>query len=184
MVYKKLLGHRPSFSDLLEAQPSLARGLSQLLEFEGDVENTFCRSVGKGKEAMGEGNRTKRGWAGREEMEGMGRGGRVESVKGEEGVNAFLAVSEEGLTTTLGGLCHVHIACHQPSCCRTFEVEYEFYGSTRKQELMPGGADTPVTADNRGQASVGKGVEVHGPSGRTCTSGGMREVRDCALGHE
>ena len=45
VVYKKLLGQRPSFSDLVEAQPTLGRGLKQLLEFEGDVEATFCRFV-------------------------------------------------------------------------------------------------------------------------------------------
>ena len=43
VVYKKLLGQVPTFSDLMDAQPSLARGLKQLLEFEGDVEGVFCR---------------------------------------------------------------------------------------------------------------------------------------------
>jgi hypothetical protein len=42
-VYKKLLGQKPTLADLAEAQPSLANGLQQLLDFEGDVENTFCR---------------------------------------------------------------------------------------------------------------------------------------------
>ena len=42
-MYKKLLGQSPSFTDLAEAQPALARGLQQLLDFEGDVEGTFCR---------------------------------------------------------------------------------------------------------------------------------------------
>lgn len=32
-----------SLEDLAEYRPSLAHGLRQLLEFEGDVENTFCR---------------------------------------------------------------------------------------------------------------------------------------------
>lgn len=45
VLYKKLLGHRPTFADLEGALPSLAKGLRQLLEFQGDlVEGTFCRS--------------------------------------------------------------------------------------------------------------------------------------------
>lgn len=32
------------FQDLKEAQPSLGRGLQQLLDFEGDVEGTFDRT--------------------------------------------------------------------------------------------------------------------------------------------
>lgn len=37
--------HAPQYTleDLAEYRPSLARGLGQLLEFEGDVEETFCR---------------------------------------------------------------------------------------------------------------------------------------------
>ena len=33
--------------------------------------------------------------------------------------------------------------------CRTFEVEWEEYGATRKQELVPSGGSIPVTGDNR-----------------------------------
>lgn len=43
VVYKKLLGMQPTFQDLEDAQPSLAKGLKQLLDFGGDVEATFCR---------------------------------------------------------------------------------------------------------------------------------------------
>ncbi|GAX80909.1 hypothetical protein CEUSTIGMA_g8344.t1 [Chlamydomonas eustigma] len=74
VVYKKLLGQHPTLADLAEAQPSLAKGLQQLLDFEGDVENTFCR---------------------------------------------------------------------------TFDVEYEYYGVMKKQDLLPGGSNIPVTALNR-----------------------------------
>ena len=42
VLYKKLLGQKPTFADLQEAQPSLARGFKQLLDFSGDVESTFC----------------------------------------------------------------------------------------------------------------------------------------------
>ncbi|KAI9266929.1 hypothetical protein BDA99DRAFT_507009 [Phascolomyces articulosus] len=42
--YKKLLGHPVDLSDLEIFRPGLARGLRQLLEFEGDVESTFCRA--------------------------------------------------------------------------------------------------------------------------------------------
>lgn len=37
------VGHGFSLEDLAEFRPSLARGLRQLLDFEGDVEETFCR---------------------------------------------------------------------------------------------------------------------------------------------
>ena len=33
--------------------------------------------------------------------------------------------------------------------CRTFEVEYEYYGSMQKRELIANGANIPVTGDNR-----------------------------------
>jgi ubiquitin-protein ligase E3 A len=33
--------------------------------------------------------------------------------------------------------------------CRTFEVEWEEYGATRKHELIPSGGSIPVTGDNR-----------------------------------
>lgn len=32
---------------------------------------------------------------------------------------------------------------------RSFEVEYEFFGQMRTDELKPGGADIPVTHNNR-----------------------------------
>jgi hypothetical protein len=32
---------------------------------------------------------------------------------------------------------------------RSFEVEYEYFGEVRRAELKPGGADIPVTRDNR-----------------------------------
>ncbi|KAL4425546.1 hypothetical protein ABPG75_009562 [Micractinium tetrahymenae] len=52
VVYKKLLGVKPSFEDLKAAFPALGRGLQQLLDFEPaeEVEATFCR-----KEAQGPG---------------------------------------------------------------------------------------------------------------------------------
>lgn len=45
VVYKKLLPdfrENLSFQDFKETFPDLANGLEKLLEFEGDVENTFC----------------------------------------------------------------------------------------------------------------------------------------------
>ncbi|XP_057824874.2 uncharacterized protein LOC131036882 isoform X3 [Cryptomeria japonica] len=44
VVYKKLLGKVPTIEDLAEVDPGLAKGLKQLLQFDGDVEETFCRS--------------------------------------------------------------------------------------------------------------------------------------------
>lgn len=42
--YKKLLNFPTGLVDLESFRPALARGFKQLLEFQGDVENTFCRS--------------------------------------------------------------------------------------------------------------------------------------------
>ncbi|KAK9475681.1 hypothetical protein V1514DRAFT_339347 [Lipomyces japonicus] len=42
-VFKKLLGCPCTMDDLMLLRPSLARGLQKLLEFDGDVEKTFCR---------------------------------------------------------------------------------------------------------------------------------------------
>eukprot|EP01026_Neomeris_dumetosa_P019794 TRINITY_DN179_c0_g2_i1.p1 TRINITY_DN179_c0_g2~~TRINITY_DN179_c0_g2_i1.p1 ORF type:complete len:402 (-),score=49.50 TRINITY_DN179_c0_g2_i1:226-1260(-) len=43
VVYKKLLGQTPTLADLKRTFPDLGHGLQQLLDFEGDVENTFLR---------------------------------------------------------------------------------------------------------------------------------------------
>jgi len=37
VLYKKLLGHSPTFQDLKEFNPGLAHGLQQLLDYQGDV---------------------------------------------------------------------------------------------------------------------------------------------------
>ena len=42
VIYKKLQGEKLDLQDLMSIQPSLAKSLRQLLEFEGDVEDTFC----------------------------------------------------------------------------------------------------------------------------------------------
>jgi hypothetical protein len=44
-MYKKLLNGRPTLTDLRDAQPSLAKGLQALLDYEGDdVESVFCHT--------------------------------------------------------------------------------------------------------------------------------------------
>lgn len=43
-VYKKLMNEDLSLKDLQDLQPQLARGFEQLLEFEGDVADTFCQT--------------------------------------------------------------------------------------------------------------------------------------------
>lgn len=43
-VYKKLMKEDLSLKDLQDLQPQLARGFEQLLEFEGDVADTFCQT--------------------------------------------------------------------------------------------------------------------------------------------
>ncbi|CAO3587479.1 unnamed protein product [Absidia cylindrospora] len=44
VCYKKLLDQKVGLEDLEDFQPGLARGLRQLLTYDGDVESTFCRS--------------------------------------------------------------------------------------------------------------------------------------------
>lgn len=41
-VYKKVMGKEMQLDDLKDVQPQLFRGLQQLLDFDGDVEGTFC----------------------------------------------------------------------------------------------------------------------------------------------
>eukprot|EP01080_Neovahlkampfia_damariscottae_P008214 gene8214-39_t len=54
VVYKKLLGKTPKFSDLEDFDPSLAKGLKQLLKYDGDVEGTFLRTFQIETENYGE----------------------------------------------------------------------------------------------------------------------------------
>ena len=42
VIYKKLQGEMLGLQDLMNIQPSLAKSLQQLLDFEGDAEDTFC----------------------------------------------------------------------------------------------------------------------------------------------
>jgi HECT-domain (ubiquitin-transferase) len=45
VAYKKLLDGAPTFADLADAQPSLAKGLQALLDYDGDdVADVFCRT--------------------------------------------------------------------------------------------------------------------------------------------
>lgn len=44
VLFKKLLGQPCGLSDLKDLHPRLTDGLQQLLTFEGDVENVFCRN--------------------------------------------------------------------------------------------------------------------------------------------
>ncbi|XP_033122180.1 ubiquitin-protein ligase E3A-like [Anneissia japonica] len=44
LIYKKLHGEKLSLDDLKEVQPTIARSLQDLLDYEGDVEETFCQT--------------------------------------------------------------------------------------------------------------------------------------------
>merc|ERR1712157_294428 len=44
IYFKKLLDMKLTFGDFRAFDPVFAKGLEQLLEFDGDVENTFCRT--------------------------------------------------------------------------------------------------------------------------------------------
>ncbi|CAM0135849.1 unnamed protein product [Umbelopsis sp. WA50703] len=52
--YKKLFGHHVGLEDLRIFRPGLARGLEQLLDFDGDVEAVFCRPFVADYDAFGE----------------------------------------------------------------------------------------------------------------------------------
>jgi len=54
VLYLMLLGHKPTLEDLKEANPGLGNGLEKLLEFDGDVETTFCRNFEITYEVFGE----------------------------------------------------------------------------------------------------------------------------------
>ena len=41
VVYKKLLGVKPNLEDLKDLQPQVAKSLKQILDFDGDIEDTF-----------------------------------------------------------------------------------------------------------------------------------------------
>jgi hypothetical protein len=43
VLYRRLMGKKPTFADLREAEPDLGRGLQQMLDFEGDVMETYQR---------------------------------------------------------------------------------------------------------------------------------------------
>ena len=42
VMYAKLKGEKPSLESLSGIEPTLARSLKELLEYEGDVENDLC----------------------------------------------------------------------------------------------------------------------------------------------
>lgn len=55
VVYKKLLGHTPTFADLKELRPMLAKGIQQLLDYDGDdVEDVFCLTFQTEHDMFGE----------------------------------------------------------------------------------------------------------------------------------
>ncbi|OAE31917.1 hypothetical protein AXG93_4485s1040 [Marchantia polymorpha subsp. ruderalis] len=53
-VYKKVMGKEMQLDDLKDVQPQLFRGLQQLLDFDGDVEGTFCLTFQVEYEFFGE----------------------------------------------------------------------------------------------------------------------------------
>jgi len=54
VVYKKLMGNSTNLQDLCDARPELGSGLRTLLEFEGDVEATYCRTFSQSYDVYGE----------------------------------------------------------------------------------------------------------------------------------
>eukprot|EP01100_Stratorugosa_tubuloviscum_P011265 TRINITY_DN4_c2_g1_i1.p1 TRINITY_DN4_c2_g1~~TRINITY_DN4_c2_g1_i1.p1 ORF type:complete len:755 (-),score=258.81 TRINITY_DN4_c2_g1_i1:54-2318(-) len=54
VIYKKLLNQKVTIEDLSDFKPSVVKGLHELLEFEGDVELTFCLNFTAINEIFGE----------------------------------------------------------------------------------------------------------------------------------
>lgn len=54
VVYKKLMNKKATLKDLIIVMPELGRGLQQLLEFDGDVEETYCRHFAITYDVFGE----------------------------------------------------------------------------------------------------------------------------------
>lgn len=54
LIFKKLLNKKLDFEDFRDFDPAMAKGFEKLLEFEGDVENTFCRSFNHAQDFFGE----------------------------------------------------------------------------------------------------------------------------------
>jgi len=52
VVYKKLMQHKSTLADLKEQNPGLWKGLKALLEFKGDVQETFLRTFTVSYETM------------------------------------------------------------------------------------------------------------------------------------
>ena len=43
-IYKKLHGEPLGVEDMVDVMPSIGKGLQDMLEYEGDVEDTFCQT--------------------------------------------------------------------------------------------------------------------------------------------
>lgn len=54
VLYKLLLGQRPTLEDLKTVNPSMAKGLEQLLVFDGDVQSTYMRTFAVEESVFGE----------------------------------------------------------------------------------------------------------------------------------
>lgn len=54
VVYKKLMGGKLTLEDLCITRPELGRGLKTLLNFDGDVESTYCRNFSVSYDVYGE----------------------------------------------------------------------------------------------------------------------------------
>ena len=54
VTYKKILGRKTSIKDLEEFDPELVKGLQSMLEFDGNVEEVFCKSFYVETVAFGE----------------------------------------------------------------------------------------------------------------------------------
>ena len=132
----------PSAQDLKAAMPELGRGLQQLLDFEGDVEGTFARSF----EAR--------------VCAGAPRRSCCPSHVPQEKLPraAVLAAAPPAPWHRLSNICvdmQPRLPCSDfglsTACTARLQVEYDFFGELRREELKPGGAGIPVTADNRAE---------------------------------
>lgn len=85
--------------------------------------------------------------------------------------------------TRIDTLCH---AAPNPCHPRSFTAEWKFWDELRTEELKPGGADIPVTNDNRqvggGNLCRGPGMPAAGLLAAIMRAGHVAALGACALG--
>lgn len=136
-VYKKLMQEDVSLKDLQDLQPQLARGFEQLLEFEGDVADTFCQTF--------------------QVTHGSNCFIFLQGVKIGMLLGTCYCESSFQINRLFWGLFVPQLDFQIPdgigaehfSCIVAFQVTYEYFGEMKTYDLIEGGGDVIVTNENR-----------------------------------